>query len=261
MLRKVPTNSRSQSRKKQLNQYFFICLAGLVFGLFHVTQATAERLQSDSYVIQFGNFNVTSGEKSSASYNVTDTVGQTGAGPFGEYGSSGYFVGSGFQYIYQIDTFAFSISDLSIDLGTLTSGVHNTDTNVLTITTRGAGGYTVYAHEQQPLTHSNGSVTIPDTTCDDGLCDQTNADPWTNQAIAGFGFNASGTSVPADFVNSTYFRQFANALAAESMQAVMSSASIANATTATITYKAGISGTQAAGNYQTSIMYTAVPGY
>lgn len=233
----------------------------LLVGLLPVSLASAERLESNSYVIQFGNFNVTSGEKSSASYNVTDTVGQSGAGPFGEYGSSGYFVGSGFQYIYQIDTFAFSISDLAVDLGTLTSGVHSTDNNVLTITTRGAGGYTVYAYQQRPLTHSNGSVTIPDTTCDDGLCDQTNADPWTNQAIAGFGFNANGSTVPADFVNSTYFRQFANALTSEPMQAVMSSASIADSDTATITYKAGVSGTQAAGNYQTSIMYTAVPGY
>jgi hypothetical protein len=209
----------------------------------------AERLESDSFIIQFGNFNVTSGEKSSTSYNVTDTVGQTGAGPFGAYGSSDYFVGSGFQYIYQIDTFAFSISDVAIDLGTLTSGAHNTDSNVLTITTRGAGGYTVYAYEQHPL------------RLNAGTCNETTAQPWTNTAIAGFGFNASGSTVPADFVNSTYFRQFANQAAAETMQPVMSSTNLGQSDTATITYKAGIAGNQTAGDYATGIVYVAVPGF
>src|SRR5687768_2947085 len=97
----------------------------------------ADELRSDSFVIQFGNFNVTSGEKSSASYSVTDTVGQTADGPFGQYGSSGYFVGSGFQYIYQIDEFAFTISQTAIDLGVLTPGIHNTASHTLTINTRG----------------------------------------------------------------------------------------------------------------------------
>jgi hypothetical protein len=222
----------------------------------------AERLESDSFIIQFGNFNVTSGEKSSTSYNVTDTVGQTGAGPFGAYGSSDYFVGSGFQYIYQIDTFAFSISDVAIDLGTLTSGAHNTDSNVLTITTRGAGGYTVYAYEQHPLRlSSNDTTIIPDTTCNAGTCNETTAQPWTNTAIAGFGFNASGSTVPADFVNSTYFRQFANQAAAETMQPVMSSTNLGQSDTATITYKAGIAGNQTAGDYATGIVYVAVPGF
>lgn len=222
---------------------------------------SAERLESDSFIIQFGNFNMTAGEKSSASYNLTDTVGQTAAGPFGQYGSSSYFIGSGFQYIYQIDNFAFSISDINIALGTLTPGAHNSDSNVLTITTRGAGGYTVYAYESHPLKKIDAVATIPDTTCDTSACDQTNADPWTNLNIPGFGFNAAGTTVPTDFVNSTYFRQFADQSGAETMQAVMSSPNIGSEDTATITYKAGISGSQAAGEYQTLIYYVAVPGF
>lgn len=245
--------------KKALISFWLLLLAGLTVSA--SSRVLAERLESDSYIIQFGNFNITSGEKSSASYNVTDTVGQTGAGPFGQYGSSTYFVGSGFQYIYQIDTFAFSISDLSIDLGTLSAGSHNTDSNVLTITTRGAGGYTVYAYEQHPLRHQNGSDTIPDTTCDTASCDETNADPWTNTSIAGFGFNADGTTVPSDFVDTTYFRQFADNSTAETMQAVMDSNNIGSADTATITYKAGITGLTPAGEYQTGIIYVAVPGF
>lgn len=222
--------------------------------------AHADRFESDSYVIQFGNFNITAGEKSSASYNVTDTVGQTGAGPYGEYGVSNYFVGGGFQYIYQIDEFFFQISKLNIDFGTLTPGVHATDSHTLTITTRNQG-YQVYAFEEHPLRHSEGVYSIPDTTCDASTCDETTAGIWTNQSIAGFGFNMTGNDIPSDFVNSTYFRQFADNSTAEPMQVVMSSSSIANNRQATVTYKAGISGNQAAGNYATAVVYVAVPEY
>ena len=228
---------------------------------FQASPVLADRLESDSYVIQFGNFNITSGEKSSASYNLTDTVGQTGAGPFGAYGSSSYFVGSGFQYIYQIDAFRFALSQTSIDLGVLTPGSHNTASHTLTITTRGAGGYTVYAYEEHPLRHSSGAYTIPDTTCDAGTCDQTAAGIWTTQTVPGFGFNMSGHDVPADFTSTDYFRQFADRSTSEEMQTVMSSSNIANQRQSTVTYKAGVSGTQAAGNYETGIVYVAVPGF
>ncbi len=247
------------SKRKSL-----IIAGGLLSVLSFLSFATptlADRLESDSYVIQFGNFNTTSGSKSSASYNLTDTVGQTFAGPFGEYGSSSYFIGAGFQYIYQIDDFSFTISDLGIDLGTLSTGSHSTDSNDLTITTRGGGGYTVYAYETHPLQHSDGVTEIPDTTCDTASCDETDADPWTNTSIPGFGFNSDGDDTPADFVDSTYFRQFADISNAETMQAVMSSSNIANERSTTITYKAGISGSQGAGTYTTSIVYVAVPGY
>jgi len=236
-------------------------IAGAGLFVASVSPALADLLESDSYVIQFGNFNMTAGEKSGPSYNVTDTVGQTGAGPFGQYGSSTYFVGSGFQYIYQIDTFSFRISRVAIDLGELFVGSHNTGSHNLTITTRGAGGYSIYAYELHPLRHSTGSPNIPDTTCDSASCNQVTAGVWTNQSIPGFGFNITGHDIPADFIDSTYYRQFADNSAAEAMQKVMSSTNIASGRTGTVTYKAGISGSQAAGNYQTGVAYVAVPGY
>ena len=181
--------------------------------------------------------------------------------PFGAYGSSNYFVGSGFQYIYQIQTFGFSIDNIAIDLGTLTVGVHNSASNKITITTRGPGGYTIYAYELNPLTHSNGTDTIPDTTCNAGTCTEAIAGVWTNQNIAGFGFNVAGTDAAADFLDTTYFRQFADNSAAETMQSIMSDNDIASNEEGTITYKVGIDGDTAAGNYQTGIVYVAVPGY
>jgi hypothetical protein len=241
---------------------FFVFISLIVAAGLRAAQVViAERLESDSYIIQFGNFNVTAGEKTSTSYGVTDTVGQSFAGPFGQYGSSTYFVGAGFQYIYQTKPFRFTISDLDINLGELTSGVFSTDSNVLTITTGGAEGYTVYAYEIHPLRRSSGSVIIPDTTCDSGSCTHTTAGVWNSSNAYGFGFGAAGATVPADFSTSSHFRQFADDEAGEPMQPVMSSTNIGEADTATITYKANISGTQAAGDYQTAVVYVAVPGY
>ncbi len=241
-----------------------LILAGVIALLLFTSTAVlveAENLNSNSYTIQFSNFNITSGRKSGSNYAVTDTVGQTGAGPFGQYGSSGYFVGSGFQYIYQIEDFSFAISRVAIDLGTLTPNVHNTGSHNLIVTSRGAGGYSVYAYELHPLRHSGGTHFIPNTTCNAGTCTTSTAQIWTNASVPGFGFNMSGNDIPADFINTTYFRPFANDEAAEAMQVVMSSSNVGNDRTATVTYKAGVSGAQAAGTYQTGIVYVAVPGY
>lgn len=245
---------------KQLNTKILITILLLFTAAVSPVPVLAERLESDSYVIQFGNFNMTAGEKSSASYNVTDTVGQTGAGPYGQYGVSNYFIGGGFQYIYQIDEFFFQISKLQIDLGILAANTHNTDSHTLTISTRNAG-YQVYAYEEHPLEHTNGLYTIPDTTCDAGTCSQTTASLWQDTSIPGFGFNVSGDDTPIDFANVNYYRQFADRSNAEPMQVIMSSANNATNHQATVTYKAGIAGNQAAGTYNTAIVFVAVPSY
>ncbi len=239
---------------------FIISFLGVLVGA-RLYPVYAENLQSSSYKIQFGNFNVTSGEKSSASYNVTDTVGQVEAGPYGQYGVSSYFVGGGFQYIYQIDKFSFRISKQNIDFGTLSPNIHITDSHTITITTPGSTGYKVYAYEAHRLQHTNGITYIPDTTCNAGTCTHTTAELWTTQTIPGFGYNMSGTHVPADFASTSYYRNFADVSLGEQMQTVMSSTSRANKESATVTYKLGVGGTQAAGDYSTYVVFVAVPGY
>lgn len=220
--------------------------------------ALAERLESSSFVIQFGNLNMGSGEQNSSSYNLTNTTGQTAAGPFDGLTK---FLGSGFQYIYTIHTFGFAISKLNIDFGTLVPGTHSTDSNVLKLDTKGAGGYTVYAYELHPLRHTNGTDTIPNTTCDAGDCTYLVAKTWTTQTVPGFGFNATGNNVSSDFISPNYFRPFADQNAAQPMQPVMQGSEIAQPEIATITYKAGIAGDQEAGVYQTAVVFIAVPGY
>lgn len=248
----------------QINRVLLIgsCLVVVATALLATTlPVRAENMESGSYKIQFGNFNITSGEKSSASYNVTDTVGQTGAGPYGQYGVSSYFVGGGFQYIYQIDRFSFRISKLGIDLGTLTPGIHHTDAHNIAITTGGGSGYTVYAYEAHPLRNQLTPDIIPDTTCDSGTCSHTTAGVWIDTDIPGFGYSLSGDDIPGDFTDSTYFRSFADFSNGDPMQVMMSSNNVANNRTATVTYKAGVSGNQAGGNYETNIVFIAVPGF
>jgi len=241
---------------------------GLIVALFAATvhssnpqEIYADRFDSASYTIQFGNFNITSGEKSSTNYNVTDTVGQTGAGPYGSYSSGPYFIGGGFQYIYPLRDFEFSLSSLAIDLGLLLPGAHSSQSHTLTVTTRGAHGYKVYAYADHGLRHTDGATTIPHTTCDAGGCTVSTAALWTNQNIAGFGYNMTGTDIPADFSSANYFRPFADESLSQAMQIVMSSDDLAIDNQSTMTYKAGVEGSQAAGSYATVVNFVAVPAY
>ncbi len=247
--------------KPQRSLWLTAVIAWVVSCAIFVPSINAETLESNNFVIQFSNFNIGSGSVDSASYNVTETLGQTAAGPFGQYGSSNSFVGSGFQYIYQLDNFSFEISKLQIDLGTLTPDSHNTDSHTLSITTRGGGGYIVYAYELRPLQLPDGGAAIPNTSCDAGTCTTSTAGIWSDQTVPGFGYNMSGHDIPVTFASSSYFRPFADQSLAQPMQPVMSSDNVALRRQATVTYKAGVAGDQAEGNYETGVAFVAVPGF
>ena len=234
-----------------------IGLIGLI-GLMTTPVFAVARMESDSYKLKFPNLNMTSGSKSSANYNILDTVGQTAPG---EYASSGFYVKAGFPYIKTIIAFAFTISDLSIDFGTLTPSTFSSLTNTLTVSSGGAGGYAVTANEDHPLQLQNTATNIPDTTCDLGTCSETTAGVWTNTGKYGFGYNMSGDDVPAAFINSTYYKQFANKAGLETSQVVMQSSNVGKNRVATVTYKVNISPTQSAGDYDNSLMFLATPSY
>ncbi len=219
--------------------------------------ASAETLNSANYKIRMGNFNITSGLKSSSSYNLTDTVGQTVAEYFS---GTGYHVKAGFQYMYALYDFEFSISSLAISLGTLTPNTFSTGSHNLVVSTPGQG-YSVSAFERTKLTKSGGSTTIPDTTCNAGTCTETSAGVWTTASNNGFGYNAAGDDVSTDFTDSTYFRPFPDFSLSETPAVLMTTTDAGRDRTATITYKVSPSGSQAAGTYSTQIVYIANPVY
>lgn len=230
--------------------YWFIGL--LVYSPIHA-QASIE---SDNYKIQMPNFNSGAGIPTSTTYKMDTTIGQAAAGL---YSSSGYRVRSGFQYIHSIIPFSFSMSNFLINFGPLVTEVPSTLTSTITVSSGGAGGYKVMARESSALTSN--VDTIPNTNCDSGSCTQSSAGVWSLATTYGFGYNMSGNDVPDDFVDSTYYRRFADASQGQADQVVMSSNNVGKNRVATITYKVNVSGTQAAGKYQNKILFTAIPSF
>lgn len=219
-------------------------------------EALAETMLSPSYQLRFGNFNMTSGYKSSGTYSLTDTVGQTAAEFFS---SAGYSVKAGFQYLYALYDFTFTISDLSIDFGTLTPNVYKTASNILTISAP-SQGYSVSAYESHRLQRPGTSYFIADTTCNSG-CTQSSAGAWTSTSALGFGYNVSGQDAPADFTDSTFFRPFADLALGDTPEIMMASSSAVKDHAATVTYQVNIDSLQEAGDYETEIIYIATPVY
>lgn len=240
----------------------FKIISTLFITLAIASPALAQTMESSNYRIRFGNFNITSGTKSSGNYTLTDTVGQTAAQ---EFTGSGYTVKAGFQYIYALYNFSFTISDLSIDFGTLIPNTFATQSNTLSISAPGASGYSIRTHEDHRLENDQGSF-IPDTSCDSS-CTHTTAATWTNTSNVGFGFNIQGVDAPSiadvatDFSSTNHFRQFADVSLGDSPAVIMSSSTAARSRSATVTYKVNVSGSQEAGSYENIIIYTATPGY
>lgn len=238
------------------NHKKIICLlVCCLVSLFYAHSAQAETLKSSNYTIRLGNFNMTSGFKSSASYNLTDTVGQIAAEFFS---STGYHVKAGFQYIYTLYDFSFSISSLAINLS-LIPNTFSTASHTLTVSAPGQG-YSVSVYETSKLTNAS-SDTIADTTCDSGTCTETSAGVWTTATNNGFGYNLTGNDIAADFVSSSYFRPFPDASLSESPAVVMTTTAAGKNRVATVNYKLSPSGTQASGSYTTQIVYIATPVY
>lgn len=220
--------------------------------------AQADNMTSTSYRIQFGNFNITSGRKTSNSYNITDTVGQTAAGQFG---LANNVVKSGFQYIYPLQRFTFKVSPQLIAFGSLTLGSFSTATQTLEVTAVGAGGYSVTVSEDHPMQFdSNSLITIPDTLCDT-TCSETTAAAWSTTNKFGFGYTATGDDVVSGFSSGTAFKQFANLATSETPQNIMHSTGVGTKRHGVVTFKINVSASQQAGNYSTAINYIAIPGY
>jgi hypothetical protein len=237
-----------------------LVIATLATGIIAIAPSLvlADNMSSSSYQLYFGNFNMTSGTKTSTSYGLTDTVGQTAPGQFGQ---AGYVVKSGFQYLYPFTTFSFKISPQRISFGSLSLNTLTTASQYLEVTAVGAGGYSVKVSEDHPMRATNGSGnTIADTLCNT-TCSETTAGVWTSTSKYGFGYNMAGDDAVSGFTNSTYFKQFADLSAAETPQTIMTSTSVGTKRHGVLTYQINIGASQPTGDYQTAITYTAIPGY
>ncbi len=229
-----------------------------IYFLLYTHPALAERMSSPNFRLEQTNLNMTGGKKSSDNFTVTDTVGQTAAGRFT---SSGYIVRAGFQYFYSIIPFTFAVSKMSIPFGTVSAQTPLTDSATLTVSSGGGGGYAVTAIEDDQLRVSP-TVFVPDTACDAGdACSVSVAKPWTLATTYGFGYNMTGTDIPATFTDATYFRPFPSQTDGGTPAVVMSDNDVGKNQQSTITFKLNVSSVQEAGQYKNIIRFTATPTY
>lgn len=229
--------------------------------IIRIDQMLAITMTNDNWKIDFSNLNSGAGKPSGSGTSVSFTTGQIAPGL---YTGANFKVRAGFQYIYSIIPFRFTISNLDINFGTLTATNPVTRTNMLTVSNGSAFGYNVTAYENhQLLSPANGSV-IPDTTCDNGLCTQNTSALWSNTLTYGFGYRCEdvvGTDCSTDFTTSDYYKQFADLSANETPGIVMVGANVGRNKQAQITYKVNISGTQVAGQYSNVVTYIATPTF
>ena len=245
----------------KINKSLFFFLTFFLLLLSVCKLAFADNIESNNYRVEFGNVNIGGEYLDSSTYDLSVSVGQSFAQKFS---SDGYIVKAGFQYINSIIPFSFSISDTSIEFGTLTPmNPTPTPTTNLTVSFGGAGQYQVTAIEETALKTFDGLNSIPDTSCDggDNTCTITSAKIWTSDTAYGFGYNMSGDDIPADFTDSTYYRPFADRSQEGSPAVIMSSVNVGRDRQSTVTFKINISNIQAAGTYTGVINFTATPTY
>lgn len=250
---------------KKISILFLIGLFGYwVIGLFLPT-ATALTMSNSFYIITMGNLNSIAGTPTNTNYKLGITSGETGSGLYSLNGVN-YKVRAGFQYIHSIITFSFQIQNPAVNFGTLTATQPVNRTSNLVVSNGSAYGYTVTAMESSALKDTTSGSTIPDTTCDNGLCTTTSAQAWTpnidgSSTTYGFGYNCTnvtGTECPADFTNANYFRPFS---ASPSATTVMSSSVVGRSQKVQITYRVNSSQTQPSGLYTNVITYIATPTF
>lgn len=255
-------NSRSKFLPyRQAGKTFSFLIVFLTFAFLLLTSKTAfsQTMTNAYYILQMGNLNTGAGKPTGPSYKVSFTIGQTGANLFS---GPNYKVRAGFQYIYSIVPFRFSISSILVDFGVISPGTPVVRSQLLTVSNGSAHGYQVTVSQNHNLRVNASGNEIPPTTCDAGSCTTTTAAVWTSSLVYGFGYNCqnvSGTDCSSDFNNdTTYYRPF---IASPSAVAIMSSVNFGRNRKANVNYKLNIAQIQAAGLYTNILNYIATPTF
>lgn len=242
-----------------VSAFLFICILAFCYIVLYSASANAQTMSNSSYILKMGNFNTASGKPTGPTYNVSFTLGQTGANLFS---GANYKVRAGFQYIYSLITFRFTISSIFIDFGIISPTSPVLRTNTLTVSNGSAYGYQVTVSQNHNLRENPTGQEIPATTCDSGTCNPTTAGNWTNSLTYGLGYrcdNVSGSDCDSQFSSgANYYKPF---ISSPSAVVVMSSTNVGVNKQSTITYKVNISGTQAAGIYTNVLNYIATPSF
>lgn len=138
----------------------------------------------------------------------------------------------------------------------------------LTVSTNASGGYVVTASENDALSLAGaGVVDIVDTPGDNATATESITDEWNTGATNGFGYsldNADAASVPFEYTSTSgnctgtfCAKQFANITGSDSPQTIFSSSTVASSENVGVCYRLSVGATQAAGDYENQVTYTA----
>lgn len=177
--------------------------------------------------------------------------------------------GTGATNATDIDTTTGVNAPLAVPFGTLALNTFVDAAHLLTVSTNAVNGYIVTAQENDQLGKDGGTTPfIPDVSGDNSLASETVDDTWdTAAAHPGFGYTLKSvnlatvpfTSTGANF-NARRFPSVADP-DAPLVQTVMSSTTTSDAHTANVCYRISVDATQAAGNYENQITYTATASF
>lgn len=165
----------------------------------------------------------------------------------------------------------------AVPLGELSISTFTDAAQALSVSTNAANGYVVTALANDQMGRNAGTCVgdnvggdcIPDSRGDTDTMTHAVEDEWVLNTIKGFGFsldniNATGLTAPFEWDSTAggcsgayCARQFADRENGQTAQTVFSNSTVADAHNLYVCYRAIISATQAAGEYENDITYTA----
>jgi|CXWL01.1.fsa_nt_gi hypothetical protein len=258
--------NQSPSPKIQIKFFwtlFIVVICYLLFGASIVqiqSPAFAGELSGGNYIIKMGTINISGGKKSSESFRLTDTVGQTIQGQFER---TGFRINAGFAYNLSREPFSFILSKNAVDFGAIKPGSFAKDVIVLAANGAGAYGYHISVIENHPLQTTDGKISLPDTSCDPSdKCTPTHASPWTSSVAYGFGYNLSGDDIDqSEFTDPTMFRPFADNTVNQDPIVIMSHQGKGKKANTRLTFQINVPPSQSSGAYQNTIQFIALPSF
>lgn len=229
--------------------WLFLVLA-LVLTLTNQARAQVEQT-SGSYKVKTPTLDESGPSKTSGSFRLGDSVGQTFQG---KSTSLSYNIYAGFQY-YGEALLTISIScGSAVNIPAVNPGTPQSAADTCTVNTNSTSGYTLYTWEDNdPTRTSPPTQTIPAVS----LGTYNAPAPWVNGASQGLGFSLSGTTVEAKWWSGSNFSSFVTAPAAANTY----SSPLPGATTSVyVTYKFDAPVTKPSGTYRNQVFYYVTGG-
>ena len=203
------------------------------------------------------------------SVRVTATVDPTISFSISGIASAANPCGTGATNQTDVDTTTGTNAPLAVPFGTMSLNTFKDAAHQLVVSTNAASGYVVTAQENDQLGKDGGTTPfIPDTDGDNGLADENTTDTWdTPTGNPGFGYtlkSIAGATVPFTTTGASFnVRRFASVADPDSplVETIMSNTTVVDSDTANVCYRLTIDATQAAGDYENQITYTATASF